>query len=127
MKEIRFDVKTRPVELGYELRCIAPKAFDLMYCSLLGIGVKMLFDQGHTGCMVTSNERGDVKPLQLKDMEDPKTGKIGTRMVNIDGSKAQIIMRCGMHFITSKDYESAKQYVANPEEFDFYKILNWGE
>ncbi|MDR2564444.1 MAG: 6-phosphofructokinase [Prevotellaceae bacterium] len=125
LKSIEFDVKTRPVELGYELRCIPPKAFDLMYCNLLGIGVKMLFDQGHTGCMVTSNERGDVKPLQLKDMEDPKTGKIGTRMVNIDGSKAQIVMRRGMHFITSDDYEAAKQYVANPEEFDFFKILNW--
>ena len=125
LKEIKFDVKTRPVELGYELRCIPPKAFDLMYCNLLGIGVKMLFDQGHTGCMVTSNERGDVKALQLKDMEDPATGKIGTRMVNIDGSKAQIVMRHGMHFITEDDCQAARQFVATPEEFDFFKILNW--
>jgi 6-phosphofructokinase 1 len=30
-----------------------------------------------------------------------------------------------MHYITAEDYEAAKQYVANPEAFDFHKILNW--
>ena len=27
--------------------------------------------------------------------------------------------------VTEEDYEAAKQYVANPEEYDFRKILNW--
>jgi 6-phosphofructokinase 1 len=30
-----------------------------------------------------------------------------------------------MHYVTEADYEAAKQYVANPEAFDFHKILNW--
>jgi 6-phosphofructokinase 1 len=30
-----------------------------------------------------------------------------------------------MHYITPADYEAAKKYVANPEDFDFRKILNW--
>jgi 6-phosphofructokinase 1 len=30
-----------------------------------------------------------------------------------------------MHYITPEDYEAAKQYVANPEAYDFKKILNW--
>merc|ERR1711991_1215912 len=40
LKELGLNIKCRPVELGYELRCVRPIAFDLMYCSLLGIGVK---------------------------------------------------------------------------------------
>ena len=125
LKNVGLDVKTRPVELGYELRCIAPKAFDLMYCNLLGIGVKILFDQGHTGCMVTSNERGEVKPVQLKEMENPETGKIGTRLLNINGSKSQIIFKHSLNYVTSDDYEKANSIVADPQEFDFRKILNW--
>ena len=30
-----------------------------------------------------------------------------------------------MHYITPADYEAAKEYVANPEEYDFIKMLNW--
>ena len=29
------------------------------------------------------------------------------------------------HYITPEDYEAAKEYVANPEEYDFRKILEW--
>ena len=53
LKELSLDVKTRPAELGDELRGIAPMAFDLFYCNLRGIGVKLLYDRGDTGCMVT--------------------------------------------------------------------------
>jgi 6-phosphofructokinase 1 len=30
-----------------------------------------------------------------------------------------------LNYVTEEDYEAAKQYVANPEEYDFRKILNW--
>jgi 6-phosphofructokinase 1 len=30
-----------------------------------------------------------------------------------------------MHYITPEDYEAAKAYLPNPEEYDFRKILNW--
>ena len=55
LKEINLDIKSRPVEIGYELRCSNPIAFDLTLCTLLGIGVKKLFDQGSTGCIVSAN------------------------------------------------------------------------
>ncbi|MDR0559307.1 MAG: 6-phosphofructokinase [Prevotellaceae bacterium] len=125
LAELNLDIKTRPVELGYELRCVAPKAFDLMYCNLLGIGVKILFDQGITGSMVTADVNGNIKGLHLKDIEDPKTGKIEPRLVNINGGKAQIIYKHALHYITPSDYEAAKKYLPSPEEYDFNKILNW--
>ncbi|HML85461.1 MAG TPA: 6-phosphofructokinase, partial [Bacteroidales bacterium] len=67
LKDLKINVKSRPVELGYELRCVRPIAFDLLYCNLLGMGVKVLFDQGLTGCMVTSDPTGDVHPLFLSE------------------------------------------------------------
>ncbi|MCD4694727.1 MAG: 6-phosphofructokinase [Bacteroidales bacterium] len=124
LKELKIDVKSRPVELGYELRCITPTAFDLLYCSLLGIGVKTLFDEGKTGCMVTSDPKGDIVPLYLKDVED-SNGKVKPRLVDVKCQKSQLVFRNNLHFIHEKDYDAASQYVANPEEFDFLKILGW--
>ena len=34
LKEIGLKVKSRPVEIGYEVRCQTPVAFDLVYCSM---------------------------------------------------------------------------------------------
>jgi 6-phosphofructokinase 1 len=127
LTELNLGVKSRPVELGYELRCVPPKAFDLMYCNLLGIGVKILFDQGETGCMVSADVNGYISPLHLKDIEDPETGKIEPRLVNINGGKARMIYKHALHYITPDDYDEAKKYLENPENFDFYKILNWSD
>jgi len=124
LKEIKVSIKSRPVELGYELRCHAPTAFDLMYCSLLGIGVKHLFDQGLTGCMVTSDQKGDIHPLFLKDVED-ENGKVRPRLVNMNGQKAKMVFEDGLQYLSPEDYEAAKKYVPNPEYYDFKKILNW--
>lgn len=38
LKEIGLKVKSRPVEIGYEVRCQTPVAFDLVYCSMLAWG-----------------------------------------------------------------------------------------
>ncbi|MDR2467134.1 MAG: 6-phosphofructokinase [Prevotellaceae bacterium] len=118
-------VKSRPVELGYELRCVPPKAFDLMYCQLLGIGVKILFDRGATGSMVTADVNGNIAALNLKDMEDPSTGKIEPRLVNINGGKARTIYEHALHYLTPNDYAAAKAYLSDPEHYDFKKILEW--
>jgi 6-phosphofructokinase 1 len=124
LKELKIDVKSRPVELGYELRCVEPTAFDRLYCSLLGIGVKILFDQGKTGCMVTSDPKGDIHPLYLKDVED-ENGKVKPRLVDIECQKSELVFRNNLHFIHERDYKEASQYLENPEDFDFLKILDW--
>ena len=63
LAQLGIDIKTRPVEMGYELRCCPPIAFDLTLCSLLAIGVKKLYDEGVSGCIVSANSRGDITPL----------------------------------------------------------------
>lgn len=123
LKEIGLEIKSRPVELGYELRCCNPIAFDLTLCTLLGIGVKKLFDQGITGCIVSANSRGDISPLFLKDFED-ENGKIPPRLVDINSDMVQLFIN-NLFFIQEHDYEKAIKYLPNPMEYDFKKILNW--
>ncbi|HIW65382.1 MAG TPA: 6-phosphofructokinase, partial [Candidatus Alistipes intestinipullorum] len=99
--------------------------YDLTYCSELGIGVHKLFAEGKTGCMVYVDSEGNVSPLYLKDLQDPATGKIPPRLVDINSDKFTSVVENILNAITPEDYEAAKKYVANPEEYDFHKILNW--
>ena len=123
LKSMDIDVKSRPVEMGYELRCCRPIGFDLTLCTLLAMGVKKLFQQGLTGCLVSANSNGDIKPLYLKNLEGPD-GKIKPRLVDIESEMAKLLFS-NLHYITAADYEKAKKYVPNPEEYDFNKILEW--
>jgi len=125
IKKLGIKIKSRPVELGYELRCQSPSAYDLVYCTELGIAVHQLFDEGKTGCMVYIDNLGKVEPLYLKDIQDPVTGKIPPRLVSLHSDRVQAIINNIMHYITKEDYEAAKEYLKNPEEYDFRKILNW--
>ena len=124
IKELGLKVKSRPVELGYELRCCQPVAFDLTYCTRLGLGVRQLYHQGQTGCIVSLDSEGKIIPVYLNDIEDPVTGKIPPRGVDVDSELANMVFG-DMHVLMEDDYEAAKAYVDNPEEYDFCKILNW--
>ncbi len=124
LKLLGINVKSRPVEIGYGIRCVQPNGYDLTYCSLLGYGVKKLFLQGVTGAMVTTNPKGEIIPLYLKDVED-ENGKIKPRLVNLNGPKAELIFNEGLQYIKPEDYEEAKHYLPEPEKYDFKKILKW--
>lgn len=125
LKDLKINIKSRPVELGYELRCVQPIAFDMLYCALLGMGVKRLFDQGLTGCMVVSGPNGDIFPIFLKDVED-EHGKVQPRLVNMAGQKAKMVYEDGVQYLCEEDYEAAHKYVSDPENYDMKKILRWG-
>ena len=123
LKELNIDVKSRPVELGYELRCCPPGALDLTLCTLLGIGVKKLYDQGISGCIVSANSKGDVAPLYLKDFQNEE-GKIPPRLVDIESDMAQLFFK-NMFYLNENDKEAAKQYLDHPEAYELEQILNW--
>ncbi|MBC8320187.1 MAG: 6-phosphofructokinase [Bacteroidetes bacterium] len=124
LKELGVNVKSRPVELGYELRCVQPTAYDLLYCGMLGFGVKKLYDEGRTGCMVTANSVGKIEPLFLDDVADD-SGKVKPRLVDMNSDKSKMVFNQGLQFIEPGDYAKAKKFVENPEDFDFRAILNW--
>ena len=123
-KKVGLKVKTRPVEIGYDVRCQDPIAYDLTYCSELAMGVFELFRKGETGCMVYVDAFGNPSPLYLHDLQNAE-GKIPPRRVEIGGGIAQNYYNHICHYITPADYEAAKKYVPDPEAYDFKKILNW--
>jgi len=118
------NTKNRPIEIGYSLRCCPPVAFDLAYCTSLGYGVKKLYDDGHTGCMVSLDPDKNVIPIYLKDVED-ENGKIRPRLVDMESETVQTVFNSSLYYLSEADYEKAKEFIPNPEEFDFKKILNW--
>ena len=124
LSRLNISIKSRPVEVGYHVRCVAPSGFDKMYCSLLGMGVKQLFDDGKTGCMVTVDALGNVNPLFLKDVED-ENGKIRPRLVDMECNKTKMIYAKNQQNLVKEDYEAARKYLPNPEEYDFFEILGW--
>jgi 6-phosphofructokinase 1 len=124
LKKLNLTVRSRPNEIGYELRCIRPIAYDLTYATLLGTGTYKLFKEGLTGCMIIQNHKGDVEPLYMKDVEDEQ-GKVRPRLVNIDSDRVQLVFNNNLHYITKNDYKAARKYVDDPEEYDFKKILEW--
>lgn len=123
-KKIGMKVKTRPIEIGYDVRCQDPIAYDLTYCTELAMGAYELFKKGETGCMVYVDHNGNANPLYLHDLQNAE-GKIPPRRVDIDGGTARNYFANICNYITPADYEAAKKFVSDPEEYDFNKILNW--
>ena len=125
-KKIGIKVKSRPVEIGYDVRCQDPVAYDVTYCTELAMGVYQLFSEGKTGCMVYVDSYGNVSPLYLADLQDPNTGKIPPRVVDINSGTAQNYYKYIAHYVTESDYEAVKALgIDNPEAYDFNKILEW--
>ncbi|MCY1635564.1 MULTISPECIES: 6-phosphofructokinase [Marinifilum] len=124
IKSYGLNIGTRPVELGFGLRCCRPIGFDLSLCTLLGDGVYTLFKQGHSKCMVTVDPKGDVAPLFLKDVED-ENGKVKPRLVDVNSDKVQNVVNYNLHYLTEEDMEAAKEYLPDPENYIFKNILNW--
>ena len=125
-KKIGLKVKSRPVEIGYDVRCQDPIAYDVTYCTELAMGAYQLFAEGKTGCMVYVDSYGNVSPLYLADLQDPNTGKIPPRVVDINSGTAQNYYNYIAHYVTEADYEAVKALgIENPADFDFAKILEW--
>ena len=124
-KKVGIKVKSRPVEIGYDVRCQDPVAYDLTYCTELAMGVYQLFSEGKTGCMVYVDAYGNVSPLYLADLQGAD-GKIPPRVVDINAGTAQNYYKYIAHYVTEADYEAVRALgIQNPEAYDFYKILEW--
>lgn len=122
LHELSIDIKSRPVELGYELRCARPIGLDLTLCSLLGLGVKKLFNEGISGCIVSANSNGDISPIYLSDFQ--KEGKVAPRLVDIESQISKLFIK-ELHYLTAEDREAAKTYLETPEQYEFETVLNW--
>ena len=122
LEKLGIDIKSRPVEIGYEVRCTDPIGFDLTYCTNMGNGVKELFDRGEKGCIVLSKADGKIEPLYLSDIADD-SGKIHPRLLDINTEEYKMVFN-NLFFVKEDDYEEAAKYVDNPKDYNPKNILN---
>lgn len=122
LKELGINIISRPVEVGYSLRCVDPSAFDLTYCTTLGIGVKKLYEEGYTGCMVAVDLEEKIIPVYLKDVED-ENGKIRTRLVNMEKEEVKLTLKENIYYLAESDREAAGAWLQRPEEYEYKTIL----
>ena len=108
-------------DIGYELRCAQPIAFDVDYARSLGYGAVRYLLSGESGALIALSH-GDAVPLRLQDIADPKTGRIRVRSVNVSSAAYQIARRYMVH-LTAEDLREpqlsrlAAQTKLTPAEF----------
>ena len=69
-------------DVGYELRCGYPTAFDRDYTRDLGVGAVRTLLDGQSSVLIT-RQRGRIVPVPFADIVDPATGRARVRTVDI--------------------------------------------
>jgi 6-phosphofructokinase 1 len=66
--------KVNGLQLGYESRCAAPNAFDVMLGSQLGVGAyRALIEKQLNGVMVSVSGQLDLQYVPFETLVDPET------------------------------------------------------
>jgi 6-phosphofructokinase 1 len=68
-------------DVGYELRCVTPSAFDRDYTRDLGAGAVRALLDGVSGALIT-RQQGRIVPIPFDELMDQKTGRTRVRMVD---------------------------------------------
>ena len=89
-------------EVGYEVRCAPPNAFDIEYTRNLGYGAFEFLRDGGTNALITI-QNNQIVPIPFDQIIDPDTKKTRIRMVNTQ----------------SIQYRIARQYMIRLEKKDF--------
>ncbi len=77
------DMRIVNKDLGYELRCAPPNAFDIDYTRSLGQAAVDFLLNGGSNATITI-QKDHVVPIPFDEMMDPNTGRTEVRMVNVD-------------------------------------------
>ena len=81
LKERGVSLTVNAKEIGYELRCLPPCAYDREYTRDLGVGAVDLLACGETGVLVT-RQAGRCVPILFSDLIDPATERTRVRYVD---------------------------------------------
>ncbi|MDO9509124.1 MAG: diphosphate--fructose-6-phosphate 1-phosphotransferase [Thermovirgaceae bacterium] len=95
-------------DVGYEVRCAPPNAFDIEYTRNLGYAAVEFLKNDGTNAMITiQNNR--IVPISFEDIMDPVTKKTHVRMVNT-GSIQYRIAREYMIRLEKRDFEPGIEF-----------------
>lgn len=92
-------------DIGYELRCAGPTAFDIEYTRNLGYAAFEFLSNGGSDAIITVTGT-DIKPLPFAEIIDPVTKKTAVRRVNVNSIQYRIA-RAFMTRIEKADFEAA--------------------
>jgi 6-phosphofructokinase 1 len=70
-------------DVGYELRCGQPTAFDRDYTRDLGVGAVRTLLAGQSSVLIT-RQQGKIVPIPFAELMDPATGRTKVRLVDVD-------------------------------------------
>ena len=118
LKRIGIKISIVDKEIGYELRCTAPIAYDIDYARNLGYEAMQFLMRGESGALITIQDNKAV-PLRFEDIRDPATGKTYVRKVNINSVHYRIA-RGFMTRLEKGDLDDAgvaNAFRMSPEEF----------
>ncbi len=122
LKARGIDVTIVNKNIGYELRCQTPNSFDLEYTQNLGFTAMRFLLGGGTGAMIAIRD-GSPYIIPFDKIMDSESGRIKTRLVNIDNDFYRMCREYMIRLDESdfKDYKRLSRLarVANcsPEEF----------
>jgi ATP-dependent phosphofructokinase / diphosphate-dependent phosphofructokinase len=92
-KERGQNVTVEGKNIGYELRCAPPIPFDIEYTRDLGYSavdyLKRALDSDEPGVMITIQD-GHMVPLPFGSFNDPETGRVQVRLVNVESSSYRV-------------------------------------
>ncbi len=78
-------------EVGYEVRCVAPNAFDQAYTRELGAGAVETLLGGNRNVMITRQDQRIVA-LPFSQILDPATGKTRIRLLDVNAENFKTAM-----------------------------------
>lgn len=129
VKRLGIKVSIIDKEIGYELRCTAPIAYDIDYARSLGFSAVRFLMEGGSGALISIQDNKSV-PMSFEEIKDPETGKTAVRKVNIESVHYQIA-RGFMMRLEAGDLDDpglANAYHMSQEEFkERYSYLFDGE
>ena len=118
VKKIGIKISIIDKEIGYELRCSAPIAYDIDYARSLGYSAVKFLMRGDSGALI-SIQNNEAVPMRFEDIKDPATGKTRVRKVNIKSVQYRIA-RGSMMRMEKEDLDDpglANAYRMTPEDF----------
>lgn len=97
-------------DVGYELRCVPPNAFDLSYTRDLGCGAVRALLRGESEVMVTLQE-GALVTIPLESLADEETNRTRVRLVDVS-QDSHAYARDLQQRIELNDFESPEREAA---------------
>ncbi|MGE3181496.1 MAG: 6-phosphofructokinase [Phycisphaerae bacterium] len=110
--EKRFEARGEKIslvthEIGYEMRSADPTPADMEYCRNLGYHSIRLFlaKNEYGGGVIVTMVNGNLYPIKLSDVIDPKTNRIQTRLIDVN-SDTYAVARAYMIRLEQRDLEN---------------------